>query len=280
MTTLRSSGSIRRHATLAAIFAVFILLLTTSACSRREEAGKSTGGPEQRELVVSAAASLKEVFTEAARLYEEHNPGVHVSVTLGASNLLARQIEQGAPVDVFASASDAVLDTLAAKGKIAAGTRSRIAVNDLVVIGGAETAPIDSLAELSGAGIARIALGAPGVPVRSYSEQALRATGAWDRLKDRFVFGTNVRQVLDYVATGEADAGLVYATDAATAADHVRVLLRVPGSLHDPITYGAAITAGARNPADAGRFLALINGADGAAIFARHGFRREMISTK
>lgn len=280
MTTLRSSGSIRRHATLAATFAAFILLLTTSACSRRDEAGKSTGGPERRELVVSAAASLKEVFTEAARLYEEHNPGAHVSVTLGASNLLARQIEQGAPVDVFASASDAVLDTLAAKGKIAAGTRSRIAVNDLVVIGGAKTAPIDSLAELSGAGIARIALGAPGVPVRSYSEQALRATGAWDRLKDRFVFGANVRQVLDYVATGEADAGLVYATDAATAADHVRVLLRVPGALHDPITYGAAITAGARNPADAGRFLALINGADGAAIFARHGFRREMISTK
>jgi molybdate transport system substrate-binding protein len=120
----------------------------------------------------------------------------------------------------------------------------------------------------------RVALGNPRtVPAGRYAEACLRGQGLWEGLRDRLVFGENVRQVLDYVAREEVEAGFVYATDIAMRARAVRVALLPPGDGYPPIRYPAAVTAASRRPALGRAFLDLLAGPDGQAAFLRRGFR-------
>ena len=182
------------------------------------------GAQSTREITVSAAISLKNAYEEIGKIFTERNPGVKVIFNFGGSGDLARQIEAGAPVDVFASAASKDMDDIGRKGLLAANSRKDFARNTVVLIKSVKsTIGLSSLKDLLMVEVKRIAVGNPKtVPAGRYAEEVLKHFSLWEALKDKLVFGENVRQVLDYVARNEADAGLVYSTDAAVRNKDVR----------------------------------------------------------
>lgn len=223
------------------------------------------------ELTVSAAASLSNAFSDIARAFEQGHPGNKVVLNFGGSDVLLRQIEHGAPADVFASADEATMDGAAAKRLIDAATRRDFAGNALVVIVGGESAPPSSLGRLTHKSYRHIAIGNPdSVPAGRYAKQALIDAGIWAALLPRLVPTQNVRQALDYVARGEAEAGFVYATDAAVQKDKVRIALTVP--TYTPVRYPIAATAGSAHADLARAFVAFVAADAGQAILKNYGF--------
>jgi molybdate transport system substrate-binding protein len=228
-------------------------------------------GSAQTKLTVSAAASLKEGLAETEAAYRQGHADVEFINNFGSSGTLAAQIDQGAPVDIFVSAAAKPMDELAAKGLIVAGSRRNLLRNTLVLI-----APLDSKLRdfqgLADASIRVIALGDPAsVPAGQYGRQTLSALHLLDKLNAKFVLGKDVRQVLTYVETGNADAGLVYATDA-QASGKVRVVATAPESAHDPIVYPAAVVKGSRGEGTARQFVEYLCSPAAQTIFMKHGF--------
>jgi molybdate transport system substrate-binding protein len=226
------------------------------------------------ELTVSAAISVKEAVEEIGRAFAAARPGLRLRFNLGASGALQKQIEAGAPVDVFVAAAAGPMDELERRGRVEAGSRRAFARNVLVVVRPAAAAgPLAGPADLAGPGVKRIAVGNPRtVPAGRYAEASLRRLGLWERLQPRLVLAEHVRQALDYVARGEVDAGFVYATDAAARAPRVREAFRPPADSYGPIVYPAAVVAGSRQPALARAFVDTLAGAQARAVLARHGF--------
>ncbi|HSF05770.1 MAG TPA: molybdate ABC transporter substrate-binding protein [Methylomirabilota bacterium] len=227
-----------------------------------------------QELVLSVAISMKEAAEEVGRRFTEQRPGVTVRYNLGASGELQKQIEAGAPVDVFISAAVRQMDELERGGLLVPGSRREFARNVLVAI-----KPVDEPLDLPGPSdlldrrVQRIAVGNPRtVPAGQYAEESLRALGLWDRLKPKLVFGENVRQVLDYVSRDEVQVGVVYATDALTRAGRVRLAFPFPEDTHRPIIYPVAVVKGSRHPALAGAFAELLAGHEGQMVIRRLGF--------
>jgi molybdate transport system substrate-binding protein len=176
-------------------------------------------------------------------------------------------------VDVFLSASTSEVDRLAAAGRIAAATRVDLASNRLVIAQASDARPLGSIAELSGARFQRIAIGQPRtVPAGRYAEETLRKLGLWERLEPRFITCENVRQVLDYVARGEVDAGFVYGTDVLLLPDRVVATAEAPADSHAPIRYQGVVLAGAAHGEAGRQFLALLTAAEGQNIFKQLGF--------
>jgi molybdate transport system substrate-binding protein len=226
----------------------------------------------QQKLLVSAAASLTNAFTDLAKQFETANPGVKVIFNFGASGALLQQIGKGAPVDVFASADQKTMDQAKEKNLILTETRKDFVSNGLVLI-----IPNDSKVALKGVKdlahpkIMRIALGNPEtVPAGRYTQEALTNAGLWEKLKPKFIYAENVRQTLDYVMRGEVDAGFVFATDAAVAKDKVQVAAVAEG--HTPIRYPVAVIEGTKKKDLSQRFIDFLLGSQGQSILARYGF--------
>lgn len=230
----------------------------------------AAGQAAAADITVSAAASLNNAFREAAAAFEAAHPGAKVLLNFGASDALVAQIAKGAPVDVFASADQEAMDK--AQAHVAQGTRRNFASNRLVVaVPAASSLQWRTLADLGQPGVQRLTTGNPAsVPVGRYAKSALEKAGRWQALEQKFVFATNVRQALDYIARGEVEAGLVYQTDVASQADKVRTVLAVPTTT--PISYPLAVLKDAPNAAGARGFAEFILSAAGQAILARHGF--------
>src|SRR6266850_5327166 len=170
-----------------------------------------------QEMTLSVAISMKEAVEALGRQFMQSRSGVTLRYNFGSSGELQKQIEAGAPVDLFISAAQRQMDELEQKGLIVSATRRVFARNVLTVIKPADSkVDITKPADLLAARVTRIVVGNPKtVPVGQYSEECLRALGLWDKVQPKLVFSENVRQALDYVARGEVDAGFVYATDAA-----------------------------------------------------------------
>ncbi|WP_228895874.1 molybdate ABC transporter substrate-binding protein [Pseudoduganella aquatica] len=232
------------------------------------------GGAFAADITVSAAASLTNAFKELAQAYEAAHPGDKVLLNFAASDALVAQIAKGAPVDVFASADQDAMDKATQQQLLAAGSRKNFVSNTLVlVVPSASTLPLKTLADLRLPAVARITMGNPaGVPVGRYSKEALEAAGLWAAVEPKLVFGTSVRQSLDYVARGEVDAGFVYATDALVMKGKVKVALPVPTTT--PVLYPIAAIRTAPNAAGASAFLAFAQAPAGQAILAKYGFGR------
>jgi molybdate transport system substrate-binding protein len=226
------------------------------------------------DLTVSAAASLTNAFQELKPLFEKANPGVNVLYNFAASGPLLKQIEAGAPVDVFASADQETMDQAVAKKVIAEGTRKDFVANSLVLITPADSKfSLKTAKDLTGEKVERIAVGNPdSVPVGRYTRDSLTKDGLYDTLKPKFVLGESVRQVLDYVSRGEVQAGFVYMTDAMIAKDKVAVAATMGG--HAPITYPIAVVASSANKDMAAKFTALVLSAEGQAVLAKYGFKK------
>jgi molybdate transport system substrate-binding protein len=224
------------------------------------------------ELTVSAAASLNNSFTDIGQAYERDHPGVKVHLNFGASGALLQQIAKGAPVDVFASADMETMADAKRQQLLAPGGARSFARNALVVVvPGTVGARPTALADLLTPAYRRIAIGQPAsVPAGRYARQALERAGQWQAIAGKAVYTQNVRQALDYVARGEADAGFVYATDAILMKDKVAMAFAVP--LHVPITYPIAVTRNSAQPREAALFVDYVRSPAGQAILARHGF--------
>jgi molybdate transport system substrate-binding protein len=228
-------------------------------------------GSAQTTLSVSAAASLKDALADVETAYAKSQTHLEFRNNFGSSGTLAVQIDQGAPADVFLSAAAKPMDDLEAKGLIVAGTRSNLLRNSLVLI-----APLDSQLRdfpgLTGSAVRTIALGDPAsVPAGEYGRQTLESLHLLGQLNAKLVLGKDVRQVLTYVETGNADAGLVYATDAQISSQ-VRVVATAPDSTHDPIVYPVAVVKSGRNEQAARRFVDYLGSPAAKAIFVHHGF--------
>lgn len=232
------------------------------------------GAAAQQQLTVSAAASLTEALREIGTRFEARKPGVTVRFNFAASGVLIQQILQGAPVDVFVSADPETMARGIEQKVLDASTRFDFAANTLVMITAAQGAPaLASLADLGRSEVRRVAVGKLAtVPAGRYTRQALDSANLWAAVEPKIVFADNVRQVLDYVARGEVEAGFVYRTDAELMKDRVRIVLAAGG--HSPITYPAAVVAESRQPALAREFHAFLSGAEARAILARFGFGR------
>lgn len=226
-------------------------------------------------ITVSAAISLKNALDEIGSLYEaleQSAAGVKVIFNYGGSGTLERQIEQGAPVELFFSAAESYMDELSAKGLIAAETRQDLVGNTLVLIAPAASKTPRNFQDLSRPDVKIIALGDLGtVPAGMYARQTLQHAGIWSAVEKKIVYAKDVRAVLTYVATKNADAGFVYQTDATTT-QKVRVVAIAPEDSHDPIRYPAAVLKGAKNAAVARGFLQFAEGPQARAIFEKYGF--------
>jgi molybdate transport system permease protein len=228
----------------------------------------------ERTVVVSAAVSLSEALEAAARQVERRT-GMRVSLNFGASNSLARQIVAGAPVDLFISADEAQMQVLEAAGRIAPGTRVDLLRNRLVVVVPAgRGSPVHSPSDLLSPAIRRIAIGDPSaVPAGVYAREYFRRLGLWDALSPEAVPGASVRAALAAIDAGEADAAVVYATDARMTR-HAVVAFEVPADSAPPILYPAALVAGAAHAREAAEFLRALQDPATMAIFEGFGFAR------
>ncbi len=224
------------------------------------------------EIIVSAAASLTETMNELIEMYKKVKPDVTITPTYGSSGSLQQQIEQGAPVDIFISASPKQVDALAKQGLILKDTRKNIVENKVVLIVPKSTKGITQFADAATDKIKQIALGEPSsVPVGQYSEEIFTALGILDKVKPKAVYAKDVRQVLTYVEMGEVDAGIVYATDAAIS-KKVTVIATAPEGTHKPVIYPAAVVKTSAQPQVAKAFLTWLSSAEASKVFVRYGF--------
>ena len=232
-------------------------------------------GATAQEVILSVAVSLKDATEELGRGFMAAHPGVTLRYNFGASGDLQKQIEAGAPVDVFLSAAQRQMDELEKQKLIVGASRRAFARNALVVIKPADSRiDIAKPADLLEARVGRIVIGSPKtVPAGQYAEESLRALGLWDRLQPKLVFSENVRQALDYVARGEVDAGFVYTTDAASRAQGVKEAFRPPDDSYRPVVYPGAVVAASKQAALARAFLDLLGSPEGRAVLARFGFQ-------
>jgi molybdate transport system substrate-binding protein len=226
-----------------------------------------------QEVVVSAAASLTNAFQAVGQAFEKTRPGVKVTFNFAASGPLLAQIQQGAPVDVFASADQETMDRAAKANLLAEGTRADFARNTLVLIVPAAAAVPQKLADLGGAGYKRISTGTPSsVPVGRYTMASVQEAGLTAALEPKWIYGESVRQVLNYVARGEVDAGFVYRTDALIEKDKTRIALTVPTST--PVSYPIAQIATSKNAAVGKDFVAFVRSDAGQQILDGFGFSK------
>jgi molybdate transport system substrate-binding protein len=226
------------------------------------------------EITVSAAISLKNAFEEIGKLYESQNKNTKVLFNLGASGDLVTQIEGGAPVDVFASAALKDMDELDNAGFVVKGTRTNFVANSVVlIVPSSSKIAITSFEDLKNAEMKKIAVGnSKTVPAGRYAAETFQYYKISDMIQTKLIFTENVRQVLDYVARGEVDAGVVYSTDAMVRQQEVKIILTAPEASHKPIIYPIAAVKGSKNEKAAKSFIALVTSAEGQAILSKYGF--------
>jgi molybdate transport system substrate-binding protein len=233
-------------------------------------------GAAAQEVTLSVAVSMKDVVSELGRAFSAARPGVTLRYNFGSSGELQKQIETGAPVDLFISAAQPQMDELEKRGLIVPATRRVFARNVLVVVKPADsTIDIAKPADLLDARVQKVVIGSPKtVPAGQYAQESLRALGLWDRIQPKLVFSENVRQALDYVNRGEVDAGFVYTTDALTRAQGVKEAFRPPEDTYRPIVYPVAVVKDAPQAALAQAFIGVLLSPEGQAALARFGFER------
>jgi molybdate transport system substrate-binding protein len=243
--------------------ALFLLLAT----------GQAGTAQEKPEITVSAALSLRKSFEELGRLFELRRPGTLVRFNFAASGVLERQIEGGAPVDVFASAAAREMDELDRRNLLAPGTSSVFARNEMVlIVPRGSTLGVSGLADLGMENVRRIVIGNPAtVPAGKYADEVLQSLGLRELVREKLVFAENVRQAVDYTLRGEVDAGIVFATDVAGVTG-VTAIDAAPAESHSPALYYAAVIRKAVNAAAAQAFVDLLLSNEGQAVLAQKGF--------
>lgn len=234
--------------------------------------------PDPKTVTVSAAMSLKDAFTGLAARFAKKHPGYRCRLNFGSSGSLARQLEGGAPADLYASASQKYMNQLSKQGLIAGESRRDFAANRLVAVaaagGTAQLAQqLQRITALMRPFTGKIAIGNPRtVPCGRYAKEALQKAGVYSKLRGKTVLAEHVRQVVDYTVRKEVAVGFVYSSDYAVNSSKLHRLFTVDGQLHTPIRYPAALLKTARTKKSARLFLELLFSAEGGAILKQYGF--------
>lgn len=223
-------------------------------------------------ILVSAAASLKDSLEEIKQAYQKVKPNVTVTYNFAASGTLQQQIENGAPADVFISAAQKQMNELQQKNLILPETRRNLLTNTVVLIAPKNSNTVTSFKGLTSPNVKRIAVGEPrSVPVGQYTEEILKNLGILEQLKPKFTYGNSVRNVLAAVQSGNADAGVVYATDAKIS-NQVKVVETAAANLHSPVVYPMAVLKNSKNVTAAKEYAQFLQSANARSIFTKFGF--------
>jgi molybdate transport system substrate-binding protein len=250
------------------LVAVCLLLLPAFPLAVRAESNQTAAV----NLTVSAAISLQDALEQIQAVFATHEPGVTLTFNFGGSGALQQQIEHGAPVDVFFSAGTKQMDALDQKGLLLPGTRRNLLANHLVLIVPRDRMDVRTFADLTKPSVQHIAMGEPeSVPAGQYAAQTLTAFGLFDTLKPKLVYAKDVRQVLTYVETGDADAGFVYYTDARLSTK-AKMIIAAPDSLHAPIVYPVAVLKSSPHPGQAKEFEEFLSSPEAREICENQKF--------
>lgn len=229
-------------------------------------------GAHRSEILVSAAVSLTGSLQRLKSTYEQQHPGVSIALNLGASGILEQQIEEGAPVDIFISASPDEMNELERKGLLLTRTRRNLLRNVLVLISPRNAHEVSSFRDLERPAVRRIAMANPeSVPAGRYALETLKYFKIYRAVEPKIVRAGDVRQALAYVETGDADAGLVYLTEAKLSSK-VRVAAAAPPDSHEPIIYPIAVLSHSRHAELAKKFAAFLESVEAQRVFMREGF--------
>lgn len=227
----------------------------------------------QVNLIISVAASLQPMMEEIKLVYQQDFPHVILNYNFGASGLLAQQIEQGAPVNLFFSASSLEMDKLAQKNLIINSSRHNILGNRIVLISNKNSSHIKNISDLSNHKISKIIIGNPtSVPVGRYTEQVFNYYQIWDKIKSKLVFAKDEQAVLSYIELGYADLGFVYQSSAIRN-EQIKIVAIAPTQSHEPIKYPIAILKNSSNLEESQRFIQFLNSSKAQTIFREYHFQ-------
>lgn len=249
------------------------------------QAGNPSQANQSIQLTVSAAASLTDVMKEIELLYEQKYPQTELIYNFASSGSLQRQIEQGAPVDIFISAASSKMDALEKQNLILTETRQDLLQNQMVLVSpegnSKNNLKLDNFEDLTDKQIKTIALGEPeSVPAGKYAQEVLQSFKIADKVNSKAVYGKDVRQIINYVATGNVDAAIVYRTDAQNADlakgepfhDRVRVVATAPETSHSPVVYPIAVVSDSDRTIAANQLIEFLTTPEARAVFEEYGF--------
>ncbi|WP_409343203.1 molybdate ABC transporter substrate-binding protein [Paenibacillus sp. MBLB4367] len=274
--------SARRFSYLSLSFVIASVIFTGCASQKEQPVSSTTPSQaasavqtpaEKVELTISAAASLTDALKEIQTNYENKNKQVKLTFNFGASGALQQQIEQGAPADLFLSAAAKNMKALVDKQLIDGAQQKNLLINELVVVVPASgKAAVQKMEDLSSESIKHLAVGEPQtVPAGSYAKEALTNAKLWDSLQAKTVQGKDVRQVLTYVESGNAEAGFVYKTDALTS-KNVKIAFSVDSKTYTPIEYPAGIVKATKHSKESADFYAYLQTKEAQDVFVKFGF--------
>lgn len=265
----------KRFKTLIAIIFTVVLAMGLIGCGNQSSNESNTTDQtavQDVNLTVSAAASLTDAMKEIQTVYAQEKPNVTITYNFASSGSLQQQIEQGAEVDVFLSAATKQMDAIQEKGLILDDTRKNFLENGIVLVVPIDSTLVADFNDLTKADVEQIAMGEPkSVPAGKYAEEALTNMKLMDAIKSKVVYGKDVREVLTWVETGNADAGMVYSTDAKIS-DKVKVVATAPEDSHAPVLYPAAVIKASKNVEAATDFVNFLYSDKAQPVFEKYGF--------
>jgi len=266
----------------AALIVTLLAALCAGGCSSDTDAASSDmadGRPLT--LTVSAASSLKAAFADIGAAFDAAN-GSKTTFNFDGSGTLQQQIEAGAPVDVFASAAMKQVEALSGKGLLDDASTRIFAGNEIVLVLPADsTLALADFTDLIKPEVGKIAYGDPAVaPHGTAAEEVLTTLGIYDEVRPKVIYTPNVTQTLEYVASGEVDAAILFASEAALGGERVRVAATSEPDWHDPIAYPIALVASSPSKSLASVFIDFVAGPEGQAILAQYGFQSPPDQTK
>lgn len=247
-----------------------LCLVLLQGC-KKEESSQTSGDNATVELTISAAASLQNALEEIKTIYEKVNPHVTLTYNFGSSGALQQQIEQGAPTDIFMSAANKQMETLKEEELMVDDTISSLLKNEVVLI-----TPKDSMLDITSFDdilkAKVIALGDPeSVPAGQYAEQVFTSMGILDKVKEQATYAKDVTEVLTWVSTSNADAGVVYQTDALSTED-VKIIAKAPEGSHDDVVYPVGVVKASKEVEASKEFLDYLKTEEAMQIFVKYGF--------
>lgn len=248
-----------------ALMMAFIMVAVLAACGKESP---------KAELTISAAASLTDALNELKEGYEKEHPGVTLLFNYGASGSLQQQIEQGAPADLFLSAATKNMDALVEKGLIDETDRTNLLSNELVLVTPeGKRDSLGSVQDLLSDSVSKLAIGIPeSVPAGAYAKEALTNAGLWDQLQEKSVQAKDVRQVLQYVETGNVDAGFVYRSDALQSESKTDIAFAADPGSYKPILYPIGIIKATKHEKQARDLYDYLQTEEALNLFVKYGF--------
>ncbi|WP_414553126.1 molybdate ABC transporter substrate-binding protein [Anabaena sp. CCY 0017] len=228
--------------------------------------------PQQITLTVSAGAGLKPVLDEIQKLYKQKQPQHKINYNFAASGALTRQIEQGANIDIFISASSRNMDELQNQGMLLAETRRNLIKSRVALIAPVSSTGISRFQDLTKPIVKRIAIGEPrSVPLGVYAEEVFQHLGILEQLKPKLVYTRSALEILNFVAAGNVEVGIVHDTTARTS-DKVKILAIAPEASHSPVVYPVAVLKNTKNPTAAKSFVEFLFSEQAKTLYTNYGY--------